>query len=62
MLQRADLIARLGTNPTENERQLVKTLIIIETLVDIIGGTFGEFGKDYTGVQAVLELLELIIC
>ena len=62
MLQRADLVARLSANPTENGRQLVKTLIIIETLVDIIGGTFCEFGKDYTGVQAVLELLELIIC
>ena len=62
MLQRADLIARLSANPTENERQFVKTLIIIETLVDIIGVTFGEFGKGYTGVQAVLELLELIIC
>ena len=29
-----------------------------ETLVDVIGGTFGELGKGYTGVQAVLELLE----
>ena len=29
-----------------------------ETLVDGIGGTFGELGKGYTGVQAVLDLLE----
>ena len=32
----------------------------IETLVDVIGVTFGEFGKGYTCVQAVLELLETI--